>query len=549
MTELEKTILGADDEYLAAISNKGILKRGYADLEKTEPRITARAEDKITVEIGEAQCVLKLPLTDCGCSCPSSSICRHIMTAILFVKRELSKDSSDTAAQEQDNAAPAVTPADIIELLKTQSIAELKKAAGNSRIKKIAAEYRGGVQSDITYASFITVRLASDNVSVRLVGTPEASVCSCRSQALCPHKAEAALRVMLREGIISPDELDPPKSLENTVTPEMLDAADSVRGAIAQWFAVGLCRLDSTAAEQAERLAVVCHNAKMPGFEKRCRAAADMLSSYAGSSAVLRPESIMRSLMSLYRDASRLGSMPPEYAAGIIGEFREQYLPLRPVELTLVSERAFSGRSGYDGTIYYFYGLREKRWYTLTNARPTFYDNKRRRESEYIQVWDLSLPIDKLYGKRFVLGSGMACGMRLSATGKAVTEFTGSFTPCEKAFEDIIIYDYRTLADMLDGQYKDIPVIISPERITGSGFDNIAQRFETQTRDRNNARLDVSLSFSDEDEHIIRALEKLCASVEATKRRPPLLFGTLFIRDGRLKLYPIDIIEREDAIQ
>ena len=37
MTELEKTILGADDEYLAAISNKGILKRGYADLEKTEP--------------------------------------------------------------------------------------------------------------------------------------------------------------------------------------------------------------------------------------------------------------------------------------------------------------------------------------------------------------------------------------------------------------------------------------------------------------------------------------------------------------------------------
>ena len=123
MEELKKALAAADDDYLVGISNKGIVKRAYKDLEAAA--VTSGFIDTTAdITIDNAQCVIRVPLVKSECSCPSHTICRHIVTAILWLRREYV--SSDTAAADDDAASPAATaaPTDTPAVVPEQAAAE-----------------------------------------------------------------------------------------------------------------------------------------------------------------------------------------------------------------------------------------------------------------------------------------------------------------------------------------------------------------------------------------------------------------------------------------
>lgn len=91
-----------DDDYLTGISNKGIVKRAYKDLE-TIPCMAAgqnlqeaaakqlqdmafAAQEVLELTVGEETVQIRLPLGESTCSCPSRSICRHVVQGILAMK-------------------------------------------------------------------------------------------------------------------------------------------------------------------------------------------------------------------------------------------------------------------------------------------------------------------------------------------------------------------------------------------------------------------------------------------------------------------------------
>ena len=88
MEELKRLLLQADDEYLAGLSNKGTVKRAYKDLEQEKPSARWDGEGA-EVAWKEASCRVRAPLGDSSCSCPSRSVCRHLIGAILYLKKEL----------------------------------------------------------------------------------------------------------------------------------------------------------------------------------------------------------------------------------------------------------------------------------------------------------------------------------------------------------------------------------------------------------------------------------------------------------------------------
>ena len=78
-----------DDDYLIGISNKGIVKRAYKDMETVSCNTMQdifSAEDEIEVHVGEEIVQIKLPFGESTCSCPSRSICRHVVQGILPLK-------------------------------------------------------------------------------------------------------------------------------------------------------------------------------------------------------------------------------------------------------------------------------------------------------------------------------------------------------------------------------------------------------------------------------------------------------------------------------
>ncbi len=101
MSDWQRAFGEIDDDYLTGISNKGIVKRAYKDLE-TIPCTAAGqklqaaaflAEEEIQVTVGEETVQIRLPFAESTCSCPSRSICRHVVQGILALKAVFAADT------------------------------------------------------------------------------------------------------------------------------------------------------------------------------------------------------------------------------------------------------------------------------------------------------------------------------------------------------------------------------------------------------------------------------------------------------------------------
>lgn len=88
MNELFQAVSAADEDALIALANKGIFKRACKDIEGMQPEIIQHGDTAEVLVSGETV-TLKAPLTECRCTCVSRTVCRHIVSAILLMKRSL----------------------------------------------------------------------------------------------------------------------------------------------------------------------------------------------------------------------------------------------------------------------------------------------------------------------------------------------------------------------------------------------------------------------------------------------------------------------------
>lgn len=99
MNELKKAVASVDEETLTALANKGIYKRACKDIDGVIPEITDNG-DTAEVNIGGEKVTLKSPLSECKCSCVSRNVCRHIISAILLMKKSLSNEQISETESE-----------------------------------------------------------------------------------------------------------------------------------------------------------------------------------------------------------------------------------------------------------------------------------------------------------------------------------------------------------------------------------------------------------------------------------------------------------------
>ncbi len=102
MNKIYGLIAASDEETLISLANKGIYKRACKDIEGITPEICEK-ENSIEVKIGDEVCTINSPLSESRCSCVSRGICRHIMGAILLLKKDLPEG---TVAEAPVSALP-----------------------------------------------------------------------------------------------------------------------------------------------------------------------------------------------------------------------------------------------------------------------------------------------------------------------------------------------------------------------------------------------------------------------------------------------------------
>lgn len=536
---LAAALAQADEAYLAGLSNKGTVNRAKKDLEKLS--ITAEAQaDAVQVSLGDAQCLIRAPLGDSTCSCPSQAMCRHRIAAILWLKAQ-SADAPEGAPPPEPEAVDFSPLLDV-------PVDKLRRAMGAKAFHSLVFRLSREGLPLVTETSVVQIELP--DASVKLLLPLEHSSCSCRSKELCRHKAAALLCYQLIKGKHTLEELESPSAADTASKSPARDreqisaAAQAVEELTAGLLDTGLSRLSDASPDSALRLASLCHVAGLPRLESGLRSLSTLLERAVNRSAAFRTEDLLLRLADLDHLARALEAEDADIAA-LAGTFRDEYAPIPPLTLSLMGERQFHADSGYAGTVYYFWELDQRRWYSYTAARPTFYEGRRRPPAARTPApWGLNGLMDQFYNLTFVLGKCKATADgRLSSTEGAHGEVLSQKRPWEIFPPELCWDDFSKMFQhleprLLNGTELERLVFLRPAVCTPQEYDKTNQLFRMLLTDAGGRTLPLEVRYRAEESSLVQTLEALAKNIEQSPGGVFLALARLSGED--LSLYPVE---------
>ncbi|MBE5871619.1 MAG: hypothetical protein E7294_10220 [Lachnospiraceae bacterium] len=601
MSELGSFLKAVEDDYLIGLSNKGIVKRSYKDLEKEQVSVEVAGE-QIIGQVGNEKVILQLPLSNSICTCPAVGMCKHIVMTILTAKldggrtEETVAESNDTGGKEgeekkQDKADTGLTNAvkmknnatvdpmeetgrkidsertgaaettetdTVKKIADSISVEQLKKAVDEKEWKRIIQELKSRDALRITQGMIVTVQDAATGMTVHLTTPLENSACTCHSKKLCRHKVKAILALKLESGVISGEELKETQK-ENTADKwdkkQILPVLKQVQNTLGEMLMTGSVRIPMEAADTLERYAISCHREGLANLELKLRALSERVKAYQGRHADATAEVLSEGVTEIYLLLLQLGTLleSGEDISALAGEFRSEYTKTGELLLMGLGMRHFVSSTGYEGETLYFLETNTGEWYTYTVARPTFYDRKpRQRTYGNAAPWGVSTTLAQLASSRIRLRDGKAnAEHRLSSTSQASAELYGESTADRERILEYVKEDFarlweeysKRLQNPEDEQEYNKLFLIRPAAISDMHYDEIGQRLIFYLEDQKGRRLRSQLTYAKQEAAAIKSLERLRDRLERNKAQIPVFLGSIYVEDGECVLYPIETIE------
>ena len=178
---------------------------------------------------------------------------------------------------------------------------KLARQLGARRLTELLEHRKAGEPVIRPGGSTITVELPWIPATVRLLEPLEHSSCSCHSQGLCMHKAQALLCWQLDQGLADPDAL--------------------------------------------------AHTASLASLERALRALQEEYAACFARSAAFRDSGFLRRFSRAFQLAAAMEWTDPPLLQALAGKFREDYLPAGRLELYLLGYRDVTGSAGPSGFI------------------------------------------------------------------------------------------------------------------------------------------------------------------------------------------------------
>lgn len=573
MSEWIERLADVDDDYLIGISNKGIVKRAYKDKEESVAEVQSLGDEAV-VKVAEETVTIRFPLGESKCTCPSRSICRHVVQAILTLRESTGEK---TAQEEMPGQAETLPPEETVKAEESKLISlrpaasdkvrreideyplpVLKKTLGSRQFQNFVSQVMSDVRPQIQYASIITVHLpnreSGAEMAVKLLSPLEYSTCTCHKKELCVHKAAAILWCKLDSGKLTREELTDEAVEELSYDMDRVqDAAEQMKLFLEELLGTGLSRTSPDVLDHMERLAVISHNAGLANFEGYFRALFDSYNGYFKRKASFQTKDLMAQITRLYRRVMLLrqakdSAEVKQYA----GEFRAEYLPVGRLDLIGIGLEHFNSQSGYEGETVYFLEENTKKWYTYTSARPVFYEAGRKRKfTEKAQApWGLGISVEELLKVRISL-TGARCDdrNRLSSSQDTRGEITGEQRLSLSDIEGWYYGDFgklfseqigkRQKAWLAGGSSQDAAelVFVQPSACEPAEFSQAGQQLSLPLYDGEEREVTIEVTYSKEEAGTIRYLEKI------SEKKLPCFAGKIYLKDGTLRMYPVAVFD------
>lgn len=578
MEDWKEILKDADEDYLIGIANKGIVKRAYKDKEEGNYEVLSSgdSEGEATVRAGAETVRIKSPLGESVCSCPSRTICRHVVLGILALKERMeeqpaagSKPGTEQPSGE-GNGTKAGQPAGkpglgqkVREEIAAYPLLSIRKVMGERQLQAAISQIKSKQFGNITYSSTVTVDLPWMGQKVKLLSPLEYSSCSCHKKEFCVHKACAVLWCKLEAGQLTVEELEK----EGHKKPEsdwkqIKDTAKQMETFLEELLNIGLARVSPDALEHMERLAIVSHNARLAKFEGYWRALKDSYDSYLKRKASFRLSKLAEQTARLYSRAKLL--LEAEESGeieGLSGEFRAEYAPAGDLELTGIAMEHFESQAGYEGETIYFLERNTKEWYTYTSAMPVFYEKsgRRRRGGKAGAPWGLALSMEELAKARIALAGAKSDGRRrlsssqdtkgelIAGAGKGprlYTEDLGGwyYRDFDRLYEERINRKNISWLEEKEEESMDL-VFLRPASLKRACFSETEQKLYMHLYDKENREVIVEVAYSQKEAWGIRYLERI------EEHNPPCFFGKIYLKNGKIRMYPIAVLEKGELAE
>ncbi len=523
-----------DDDALAALANKGLVRRARKDLETSQPANLDADGERLQMEVGDGVVRLALPPAQSTCNCPAGGICRHILSALIFVRESAPAEATDAPPSEPTQA----TGDDILAITDE----ELTKWAGKPLAAKASKALALGLTAEFELASALIIRFPSRNVQCRwMPGAGLAGmVCSCHATGACEHKVAAVLAFQASRGardlagsesLMREESTDAPRTREEILA--------SVGHVLTSLVATGSSRLSRATAERLRTLAVSAHGVDLPRLERSLNTLADEVELSLARNA----QSDSARLLSV---AARLEALRhalqvrPTHA--LVGEHRTSYEAVGELTLIGLGARRWRARSGFAGLTLYFWDVSARSWSTWTDARPTTvsdFDPQIRYDGE--GPWSgidspsfasrQSIRLSNAWRNRNGRFSG-----RPSTLGFATGPSDPSQAPLLDRWSDLVSRAVRLFGGGLgDRDEREAIVLIAPKVWLPGQFDEVRQELVRLVVDGEGRMLPLVLPNTPETEGAIRLLETLDPAQAQT------VLGQLRLEAGRLVVEPIAV--------
>jgi hypothetical protein len=533
--ELAAQLRRYDDEALAALGNRGLLRRARKDLEKLAAKLVENGPEVVTIEVGEQRIAFDARgPARARCSCGSGTICHHVLAAAIRLPDLLQSPPGISA-----DALTAV--AALQRTLIDMPAAQLQKHAGKAGYRW-AWQFVQDLESDQTLEiggdRHLTLAFRSPRILFRYMGGGLEGLIADQTPSHIEKYRVAAVLALQRAHGRELESLEPAANPQSKSlafgkdhaglepSGEPLHAArrrllESAQSLLAETVELGLAHLSKGMEERYATLAVGAQGLEFYRLALNLRRIADhvtLLLERAGGADELRLFDELTVANGLVHALESMGGAPAP--ARLAGRSRSSYENSGTVELLGLGAYAWRASSGYIGLTTVYWSPSEQSFLTCSDARPA-----QQRGFDPLSRYAAAGPWAGLgspshaTGRRVIVQDALlnAAGRISGSPGTSATvrplaggETLASRLPACDSWAQLVNEASAARRSLLDEpRANEDWRALCPARFAPAKFDAARQTLVWPLLDAVGQRLDAELDFNEYTRHAIARIEEL----------------------------------------
>ena len=517
INEIKPFLPFINEEFIVSISNKGIYKRSIKDLEKARENILLSVKDTgiIEVKIEEVVVELNVNIQKSRCTCPASSICKHIVMALLYLKEFYDSNQNEEEKEIEEDKEEKIDETNFYE--------ELKKLTGDKILEIVGKKTYNSVINSIfirneaifEYGDMLTVTIASQNAKVYFPKEKsiENAMCSCKEKGICSHKIYALISYLIKEGKITEEDTEYDKIEIGEKEREIIQ---NLHLFISSIFDRGISGLTGNEISQAEKFYIQTYGIKLFAAADELKNLSSELGFYFSKNISFSNKRLMHILCSIYNRTSALLIVKDNRKKiMLVGQRQEEKFNLDNIELIgLGASGGITKRNDLLITAY-FYCKDINSILSMSTLRP--YENSSQISTLYNmgQVWSNELSFKEVSVSKMILKDAKLSTGKISSAKSTVCNIKGKTT--EEDINELAVSDYSLIITELRkhkfryfepySATKNI-FLIKAEEIKNIEYDKIEQKLKFDVLDSNGNTIVFDIKYNSVSENAIKYFEK-----------------------------------------